>query len=108
MGKAPSKRKSGTADPETKVLPPIIKLMTGRYPGRMDQFELWVKLGFPENGSLSLGQLDQLKTCLEACSMQKSMQQCLKVNRKRIIYSRVTGRHIVCGEKKQKEKRKVD
>lgn len=66
MEKAQSKRKSGTADPETKVLPPIIKLMTERYPGRMDQFELWVKLGFPENGSLSLGQLDQLKTCLEA------------------------------------------
>lgn len=97
MGKGQSKGKLGTADPETKVLPPIIKLMTGKYPGCMDQFELWVKLGFPENDSFSLGQLDQLKTCLEA--KEKSAAE---------VHAAMSKRHIVRGEKKQKEKRLRD
>lgn len=35
-------------------------------PESLNQFHQWVKLGFPENGSFSPNQLDQLKTCLEA------------------------------------------
>ena len=67
MGSLQSKQRK-CSEPEPKdpnKLSPLCHFMKERYSGSCKQFGVWVELGFPEEGSLSDGQLTQLKEGLE-------------------------------------------
>ncbi|XP_038554327.1 uncharacterized protein LOC119887767 [Micropterus salmoides] len=64
MGKCQSKAKTEW-ETAPKILSPVVKFMTEKDEASMRQFDKWVEMGFPANGSFSLRTLDQFKTMLE-------------------------------------------
>lgn len=88
--------KESSAGPQVPT-DPNVQFLTQNYGlGTVNQFKTWIKLGFPDSGSFSVRQLEQLKKQLEeekAGEIEKNKQKGRK--KRRFVLMLLTGKHFI-------------